>query len=354
MRRGLMGWDQAELPTSALQARQAKLQAAMAAENVDALVLYTNIARPSAICWLTGFTPYWIESLLLVPRSGTPALATALSKRVSEWIRTTAWLEEIVNTPKPGTAIGQRLAAMSAKRVGVIELDALPAGQYDDLAAAAPGVDWVEAGKLFASCRRTIDDTERNLIMRADTIARAALDQGEVARATDAGVLAGLVEKHARLNAAEETYIAVAADLDADRRLTRVEGAVLLGRRFAVRASVAYKGAWVRRTRTVARDAAGAAAVAKADAWLAQLVSGLDATPLAAQIATALMALPGATLDSFMAESSIGTYPLEVVASSRLRSNDGLPAGSFAVLSLALTVDGVPWLGAAPVFIPLI
>jgi hypothetical protein len=61
--------------------------------------------------------------------------------------------------------------------------------------------------------------------------------------------------------------------------------------------------------------------------------------------------LPGATLVSFMAESAIGSYPLEVVASSRQQGNDVLPAGSFVVLSVELSIDGVPWLGAAPAFV---
>src|SRR3954470_14517856 len=122
MRRGLMGWDEAELPRSALEARLKLLQDAMAREGFDALLLYTNLVRPSAVCWLTGFTPYWIESLLLVPRDGAPILATALSKRVSDWIRATSRVEEIVNTPKPGTAIGQRIEASGAKRIGVLEL----------------------------------------------------------------------------------------------------------------------------------------------------------------------------------------------------------------------------------------
>jgi hypothetical protein len=51
----------------------------------------------------------------------------------------------------------------------------------------------------------------------------AALDQVDVA-ATDAGALAGLVEKHARLAGAEEAYIAIAPDLDLDRRLIQVSG----------------------------------------------------------------------------------------------------------------------------------
>src|SRR5438105_15953634 len=117
MRRGLMRWDEAELPRSALSARLERLQAAMAREGFDALLLYTNIGRPSAVCWLTGFTPYWIESLLLVPRAGAPMLASALSKRVADWIRATSRIDDIVNTPKPGAAIGARLAAAAARRV---------------------------------------------------------------------------------------------------------------------------------------------------------------------------------------------------------------------------------------------
>ena len=137
MRRGLMGWDEAELPKSALAARLARLKAAMARDGLDAYLIYTNIVRPSAVCWLTGFTPYWIESLLLVPRAGATLLATALSKRVSDWVRATSRIEDIVNTPRPGAAIGARLAAASAQRVGVLECDALPAALYDDITAAA-------------------------------------------------------------------------------------------------------------------------------------------------------------------------------------------------------------------------
>src|SRR4051795_1800269 len=104
-----MQWNPQELPLAALEARIAPLRAGRASAGLDAFLIYTNLVRPSGVCWLTGFTPYWIESLLLVRRTGTPALATALSKRVSEWIRSTAHVEEIINTPKPGTAIGQQL-----------------------------------------------------------------------------------------------------------------------------------------------------------------------------------------------------------------------------------------------------
>ena len=49
MRRGLMGWDEAELPKSVLEARLERLQDAMAREGLDALLLYTNLVRPAAV-----------------------------------------------------------------------------------------------------------------------------------------------------------------------------------------------------------------------------------------------------------------------------------------------------------------
>src|SRR4051794_24484600 len=352
MRRGLMGWDAEELPKATLDERVGRLQGAMRRGGFDAFLFYSNLVRPSAVCWLTGFTPYWIESLLLVGPDGAPLLATALSKRVSDWIRATSQMGEIINTPKPGTAIGQRLAASAARRIGVLELDALPAGLFDDVMAAAPTVELLDATALFATERRLIDAAERKLIERADAIAIGALDQVDVAQVQDAGVLAGLVEKHARLNAAEEAYIAIAADLDSDRRMIRVSKPALLADRFAVRASIAYKGSWVRRTRTFTRNAAAVPAVSRADAWLEQAVRTIASDrPLAAQIAAQLARLPGAELKSWMVESCMGSYPLEVVASSASPGAAALPAGSFFVLSVELAIDGASWLGAALGFV---
>jgi hypothetical protein len=352
MRRGLMGWNPDELPQAALDARRARLRAAMVCDNLDALVLYTNIVRPSAVCWLTGFTPYWIESLLLLPRDGETLLATALSKRVSDWVRATSRIEEIVNTPRPGAAIGARLAAASARRVGVLEGDALPAALYDDIIAMAPAARLLDASALFAAERHHIDAAERALIARADALALAALAEIEVMAAADAGALAGLVEKQARLGGAEEAFIAIAPDLDRDRRLIPMSRPTPLAQRFAVRASVAYKGAWVRRTQSFARDAAGANAQARADAWLEKVLGALEAgVPLASQLADRIASLPGAALRSFMAESCVGSYPLEVVASSRAPAAAAPASGSFLVVTVELAVAGIPWLGAAPAFV---
>ena len=166
------------------------------------------------------------------------------------------------------------------------------------------------AAQEFAALRRTIDAAEKTLLRRADEMAVAALAQPETAN--DAGTLCGLIEKHVRLAGAEEAYIHIAPDLAADRRLNRVSQPIPLAGRYAVRASVAYKGCWVRRTRTFAKD------VTKIDAWFGEFVSAVQSDkPLEPQIAAHLQSLPGAALKSWMAESCNGSYPLNVVASSR-------------------------------------
>jgi hypothetical protein len=73
--------------------------------------------------------------------------------------------------------------------------------------------------------------------------------------------------------------------------------------------------------------------------------------PLNTVLAAALARLPGADLVNWMAEASIGSYPLEVVASSRSGAGNALRAGLFAVLTVELTIDSVPWLGSAPAFV---
>jgi hypothetical protein len=351
MRRGLMGWNPDELPLGVLAERTARLQAAMHHNGLHALMIYTNLVRPSAVSYLTGLTPYWSEGLLLVGRSGEPIFATALSKRVANWIRSVSPVGEIVNTPRPGAVLGQRIAAAGMTRVGILEFDAFPSGAYDDLVAAAPGAEFVDATNMFAQARRGADAAERELLARADVIAVSALGQVDPKHANDAGTVAGLVEKHARLNGAEEAYIAVAPDLASDPRMIRASPMIPLGQSFAVRASIAYKGHWVRRTRSFATDVRREA-FRRADEWFARLGGSIaPGKPLAEQIAAQVKNLRGATLSSWMAESCIGSYPLQVVASSRAATKDVAQSGDFLVLTIALTIDGTPWLGAAPLIV---
>jgi hypothetical protein len=347
VRRGLMKWDPRELPLDLFEARIKRLRSELARAGLDGFIIYTNNVRPGAVHHLTGFTPYWSEGLLLVPMRGGLVFATALSNRVAEWVRSTNPVSEVVSTPRPGALIGARLAqGAGAQRIGVLELDAMPWELFADLCAGAPGIEWMDGSAAFAALRCRIDAAEERMLAHADSLARAALAQVQPGHASDARALAGLIEGHARLHGAEEVYIALAPDLAADTRLNRIAQPAMLTNRFAVRASVAYKGSWVRRSRTIAQGDR----VARADAWFEELIDGWDAGgPLADQIAARLASLPGAVLQGWMAEGLLGSYPLSLIGSSRTGEEDRGGRGSFFVLTIELELPDGPWIGAAPV-----
>jgi Creatinase/Prolidase N-terminal domain len=340
-----MKWDPRELPLDKLEGRIGRLRAQMAKSGLDGFIIYTNNVRPSAVQYLTGFTPYWSEGLLLVPKSGRLVFATALSNRVAEWIRSTNPVSEVISTPRPGSLIAERLAKdAAAERIGILELDGMPSELFDDLAAAAPSIAWVDASKQFAEARKGLDAVERTLLLRADALAVAGLDDAPTADHADARAVAGSIEKQIRLAGAEEVYVALAPDLAADRRLNRISRSARLTDRFAARASVAYKGSWIRRTRTYAKDQS----VIDADAWFKELIGGMQVgQSLAEQISAHLAALRGARVESWIAESGIGSYPLSPVASSESPESD-VAAAQFFVLTIALSLEHGPWIGAAP------
>ena len=335
-----MHWDADEIPVRVLTERRARLQAAMAAAGYDAMILYTNFIRSAAVSHLTAFSPYWADGILLVPLEGEPVFATTLSKRVGTWIQSVKPIGDLVNSPTPGKVLGERLTkAGSVHRVAILELDAFPSGLYNELSAALPGVEFVDGSDTFASARAPADAVELRLLGRADVIARDAL--ATPFEAGDAGAAVGAVEVHARLHGAEEVYVAIAPDLDADRRFLRLSGAHPLGRRYAIRATVAYKGSWVRRTRTYSRDSRDHAAINRADAWFEAVADSMkNGRPLLDRIAgVANMRL----LDWFM-EGTVGTRPLAVVVSPAMSSVAfrRVPA---LIWSASVLIEGMPWCG---------
>src|SRR6184192_4243030 len=204
MRRGLISYSKAEMPDAILEARIARVRAAMCVAGLDKLLLYTNNTRPAGVSWLTGFVPYWSEALLVLCRHSAPVLVAALSYRVKAWIEATSRIAEVMHSPRIGFA----------------------------------------AAEMIAALRPPADPTEIALATKAAAIAQRALAQG-LPRA-NLGEIIAAVEAQARGDGAEEIYVAAAPDLRRDRRLRRIEGDTALGETFALRASVAYKGTWIR------------------------------------------------------------------------------------------------------------
>ena len=345
MRRGLMAWDAEEIPLAALQERVRRLQAAMAEAGQDAIVLYTNFIRSAAVSYLTAFSPYWADGMLLVPRVGEPVFATTLSKRVGSWIQTVKPIGDLVTSPAPGTVLGKRLAEMRGiRRLAILELDKFPGGLYDELGTALPAIEIVDGTETFAKARNVLDEVEKRLLTKADAMAKQALQSLDPKDCT-LGEAVGAVEKAARLQGAEEVYIAIAPDLDSDRRFLRLSGDRPLGSRFAIRATLAYKGNWVRHTKTYSKDDKDRLAITRADAWFKDVLSRFCS-------GNAEEVFEGVPPDfSWIFEAASGTMPLAVIASSN--TEHLIPHNAPGVIiSATATINGVPWCGAGLAALP--
>ncbi len=333
MRRGLIARSLVELPDAVFDARLDRLRAAMRAEELDALVIYTNNTRPAGVSWLAGFVPYWSEAALVVPRQAAPYLVAALSFRVKPWIERVSRVADVLHTPRIGLKAAQQIAAAQADAaVGVVDFDGFPAGIAEDLREGGPKLTLHDASALFASLRAVADPAEIALASRAADIGRRALSaaQGETLNEMIADT-----ESQARTLGAEEIYIAAAPDLERDTRFRRIEGEAALGKTFALRATVAYKGTWIRLVRSVCNVAI--------------------AQEAAARFAQAVALLPDdrgfAGFRSWLIEGCRMTQPLDPLTGSRLGEGHPPPPGALVSVQAVLAIDSRTVLLGAPALI---
>jgi hypothetical protein len=330
MRRGLIARSTVELPDAVFDARLDRVRAAMRDAKLDALVIYTNNTRTAGVSWLAGFVPYWSEALLVVPRNGAPYLVAALTFRVKTWIEHVSRIGEVLHNPRVGLKAAQQIAAVQKNAaVGIVDFDGLPAGIADDMREGGPGLALSDAGPLFAALRAKADPADIALAAKAVAIAHQALAQPR--GATLNGMIAN-AERRARLDGAEEIYLAAAPDLARGSRVMRIEGEAALGNSFALRATVAYKGTWVRLVRTFC------------DSHIAQKA--------AARFAQAVGQLPSdsgfAGFASWLVEGCRMAQPLEPLMGSRFGAANSPAPGALVSVQGALAVDGATVLVGAP------
>ncbi|HEY6993473.1 MAG TPA: aminopeptidase P family N-terminal domain-containing protein [Xanthobacteraceae bacterium] len=338
MRRGLISRSPAELPDAVLDARVARLRAAMDDARLDALLIYTNNTRAAGVSWLTGFVPYWSEALLVLPRDREPVLVVALTYRVKSWIERTSRVAEVIHSPRVGLEAARMIAAWKADAaVGIADRDGLAAGIVEDLREGGPRLALSDATALFAALRAQADPAEIALATKAASIARRALGAAS-GRGARLGDMIAAAESEARRLGAEEVYMAAAPDLARDCRLIRIEGETALGESFAVRATVAYKGTWIRLMRTLRRDG-GAAADDEAAARLAAAVAELPS------------ARGFAALSSWLVEGCRTAQPLAPLMGSRVGDPDPPAPRALVSVQAGFEIDGRPVLVGAPALI---
>src|SRR5262249_19541027 len=299
---------------------------------------YTNNTRAAGVSWLTGFVPYWSEALLVVPRDREPVLVAALSYRVKSWIERTSRLAEVIHGPRIGFEAAKLIAGWKVDAaVGIADLDGLAGGIVEDLRRGGPRLSLSDATALFAPLRAEADPAEIALAMRAAAIAQRALAQLPERRASLGEIIAA-VEMHARTDGAEEVYIAVAPDLGRDRGLRRIEGEVALGKTFALRATVAYKGAWIRLTRTFLRDGV-------------ERPQEEAAVRLAAAVAKLPSADGFAAFLSWLVEGCRVAQPLEPLMGSRVTAAHLLAPNALVSVQVGFEIAGRPLLLGAPALV---
>src|SRR6266853_1964650 len=350
MRRGLISWSREEVSPSVLDRRVARFQEKIQAAKLDAVLVYTSFARPSAVAWLTHFVPYWNEALLVVIPSGAPVLLAAFSKRVHDWIRSVSHLGEVRSAPDLGSAavkfLEERLPKPSS--IGVLELDALPWSVAEPIANSRYGGGLVDATGLFASIRQPADEVEIRLARRAATIAVQAF-KAIPTGAKRASELLSALERSARLDGAEEVLPRVAPDLRADATLRRLEGDALLGERYAVELSIAYKATWVRFTRCIATQAVPPSWRSAAERFV-ETAERLNEANLSLEPHVAASVRPGKNA-AWTLETCRGSPPLSIVATGETPPPSALPGGSLACLFLQLALDDGPWLRGEPLIL---
>src|SRR2546430_11361411 len=319
MRRGLISWSREEVPPSVLDLRVARFQEKIQAAKLDAVLAYTFFARPSAVAWVTHFVPYWNEALLVVFPTGAPVLLAAFSKRVHDWIRSVSHLGEIRSAPDLGRVAVNFLEEHLPKssRIGVLELDALPWSVAESLAKSEYGRALVVATGLFTAIRQPADEAEIRLARHAATIAVQAFKAIPTGAKRASELLAAL-ERPARLDGAEEVLPRLAPDLRADATLRRLEGDALLGERYAVELSVAYKATWIRITRCVSIQAVPPSWRGAADRFI-ETVERLNEANLSLEPEVAGSVRPGKTV-SWVLETCRGSPPLSIVATGETPS----------------------------------
>lgn len=239
MKRGLVEWDEQEIPRSALDSRVEQVRAWGRERGLDTVLFHTSDSHTQPVRYLTHFLLYWNEGVLVVPTepASEPVLVYGLSGRVIEWVRRTSTLTQAITTRDIGASVASLLAERGCQAVGVAEPDAFPATTLAKIAS------WTDATPVVAVLG--LDEGERSVRRTAQQLCEAAFAdvEPEQTQWQAAAAFCGT----ARRGGAEDVTLLVSQPpawpgLPAQGRLP--SGAYLLGR-------VEYKGAWHQAGRTL-------------------------------------------------------------------------------------------------------
>jgi hypothetical protein len=226
MKRGWITWDKTELPPSAFESRLARVRQHLAAEDLPALVVYTDVWRSNQGRYLANFMPYWNRALLVIPREGSPTLLCGLSPRVYPWIRSVTILEDI----RPNMNVAKMCDENGWTKVGVLDQPQLP---YDLSVPNGVDVPW-------SAIHPEPDEAELSMYRRAAKMAREIL-----AEESPSGLdheFVGRLERRFRRAGAEDLVVLVT---NGDTPPQPPKG-LTLGATSSISVAMEYRGHWVK------------------------------------------------------------------------------------------------------------
>jgi hypothetical protein len=226
MKRGWITWDKTELPPSAFEARLSKVRQYLAASDLPALVVYTDVWRSNQGRYLANFMPYWNRALLVIPRDGATVLLSGLTPRVYPWIRSVTTLEDI----RPNMNLAKMCEENGWTKVGVLDLPLLP---YDLSVPNAVDVPW-------NAIHPEPDEAELSMYRRAAKMAREILAEESPAGLDHEYV--GRLERAYRRAGAEDLVVLVT---NGDTVPLPPHG-LKLGTTSSVSVAMEYRGHWVK------------------------------------------------------------------------------------------------------------
>jgi len=237
MKRGLITWDKAELPPSVFEARLANARQALAAQDLPALLVYSDVWRSTEGRHLTNYMPYWNRSLIVIPREGAPILLCGLSPRVYPWIKSVTVFEEIRPASKLVPTLLQLCSERGWNKLGVLDLLELPHEIYSPLKASD-----IEASSIWLNLT---DEAEIAMRDRAEQIASEILtaEMPKGVGLTDYQ-FSGRLERAFRRAGAEDLVLLFSTSDAAPRA---AHGG-MLGDKYTVAVALEYRGHWARVT----------------------------------------------------------------------------------------------------------
>jgi hypothetical protein len=240
VKRGLIAWDQAELPRAAFEARLDLVRRKLMELDLPALVVHTDIWKSNQGRFFSNVMLYWNRALLVIPREGSPVLLCGLSLRVYPWIRSVTILEDI----RPGASLSKALVQLCSERnwarVGALDFLQFPHDLHAQLFGCAIDVPSSELAQRP-------DAWELTMYRTAAGMARSILEE-----AMPGGLgltdfqFTGDLERRFRLAGAEDLVILLTNGHTAPLPAKGVR----LETGFSVAVAIEYRGHWVKLSRS--------------------------------------------------------------------------------------------------------